>query len=137
MSNFIYGKTKEALFNGLIDISSNNIKLLLIDVSQYTANQNSDQFVSNIPPSAIKARSSALQNVSNTLGIIDADDVIIGSYSGAPFSAIVLYVEGFNDSNSRLIFYIDNSPGLPFTGSQSAAPVTITWNNGPEKIISI
>jgi hypothetical protein len=137
MANFIYGKAKEALFNGGFDISSNTFGILLIDTASYTAEQNIHEFVSDIPESAIKKNYYPVQNITNNLGTIDANDVYIDDYSGQSFDAIVFYQLAQNVNNSRLLFYIDNSPGLPFPGASSVSPVTIIWNNDQNKIISL
>jgi len=137
MANFIYKKAKEALLNGDIAVDTNDLKILFINTATYTANQNTDEFVSNISSSAIKQRSSVLTNKTTTNGILDADDVSTSAYSGSSFDAIVLYQVGSSDSNSRLIFYIDTSDGLPFEGSNSPLAVTINWSNDSNKILSI
>lgn len=137
MSNFIYKKAKQALLNGDIAVDTNDLKILFIDTTTYTANENSDEFVSDITSSAIKARSAALTNKTTTNGVLDADDVQTAAYPGDAFDAIVLYQAGSSDANSRLIFYIDTSDGLPFDGSNSALGVTINWSNDSNKILSI
>lgn len=137
MPNFIYGKAKESLFKGEINLLSNFIKVLFIDSQNYTPAQNIDQFVSDVPESAIKKRSNPLQNVTNNLGVIDAQDLVEIDYSGSPFDALILYLDHADDSSARLLAYIDSSVGLPFSGSSSVIPVTIVWDNGPTKIIAI
>jgi hypothetical protein len=137
MANFVYKKAKESLLNGEFNLSSNNLKVLLVDKSLYVPNENLDQHISDIPASAIKKRSSNMTNVVNSLGVLDADNVSIGDYNGQYFDAIVLYQSGTSDSNSKLIFFIDNSSGLPFTGSNSNTPVTIIWSDSNTKILSI
>lgn len=137
MSNFVYGKFKEALFNGQINILSNNYRIVLLNKSSYTPNQNTHEFLSDIPSSAIKAVSSNISNITNTLGTIDANDISFSSYSGQYFDAIVMYQVGASDASSRLIFFIDTSSGLPFNGSNSSLPVTIIWNNEISKILSL
>lgn len=137
MANFIYKKTKQSIMNGQINFSSNFLKILIIDKTYYTPNENTDEYVSDIPPTAIKKRSSQLENVTNFLGIIDAQNLSIPDYDGSAFNAIVLYISGNSDSNSRLVFFIDISDGLPFSGSSTNTPLTILWSNSNEKIISI
>ena len=112
MANFVYGKAKQALLNGQINVLSNSLKILIVD-SSYVPSANSDQYVSNINPSYIKNRSAIIQNVTNTLGVLDADDITIIEHDGSAFKAIVLYENGISDSDSRLIAYIDTSIGLP------------------------
>lgn len=137
MANFIYGKAKESLLKGEINLIANQIRALIIDGSLYSPLQNTHQYVSDIPAGAIKKRSNPLQNISVTLGVVDADDLIIGDYDGSPFSVVVGYQSTGSDSTSRLIFYIDTATGLPFSGASSTSPVTIVWENGSHKIISL
>ena len=137
MANFIYGKAKESLFKGEINIISNQIKILLIDTSLYSPQINLDTFVSDIPAGCIRDVSDPVQNVTVTVGVVDADDVIISDYNGQPFSGLVGFQVGSSDANSRLLFYVDTAIGLPFTGSSSTSPVTIVWNNEINKLISL
>jgi hypothetical protein len=137
MANFIYGKAKQALLNGQINFSASNYKLLLINSSLYTPSQNSDEFVSNVNTSAITARSDNISSITNVLGVLDADDVNIASYSGGSFQAVVLYQVGSTDSSSRLVFYIDTGIGLPYTLTNQNVPITINWSNALTKIISL
>lgn len=137
MANFIYKKAKQALLNGDIAVDTNDLRVLLVDTATYTANQNTDQFVSDIAASAIKGRSAVLLNKTATDGVLDADDTEISGYSGAAFNAVVMYQVGLSDSSSRLISYIDTSDGLPFEGSNVAIGVTISWSNDSNKILSI
>ena len=137
MANFVYKKAKESLLNGEFNLSSNSLKVLLIDKSLYTPNENLDRYISDIPADAIKKRSNNMTNVVNSLGVLDADNVSMGDYNGQYFDAIVLYQSGSSDSDSKLIFFIDTSSGLPFTGSNSNTPVTIIWSDSNNKILSI
>jgi hypothetical protein len=136
MANFIYGKAKEAFLNGLIDISNGQIDILLVG-NGYVPSPSSDEFVSNIDLSNIKSSAINLVNVTNTLGVIDADDVLITGYSGSSFNAVVIFSEGTSASDSRLIAYIDTSEGLPFLGTNEVIDITIAWSNDSNKIISI
>jgi predicted nucleic-acid-binding protein len=136
MSNFVYGKAKEAMLNGQINVTSNSLKVLLVS-SSYIPSINLDQYVSDININHIINRSEAIQNVVNTLGVLDANDVVISEHNGSAFKAVVLYQNGTSDSNSRLISYIDTSAGLPFAGVNFSLPVTIIWNNSFSKIISL
>ena len=136
MANFIYGKAKQSLLNGEFNISSDSLKVLLVTDS-YVPSQNTDQFVSNISGSYIKQRTSSLTNVTNILGVIDADDVTVAQYSGLAFKALVIYKDSGTDSTSRLLAYIDTATGIPFAGINSATNITINWSNGSNKIISL
>jgi hypothetical protein len=136
VANFIYGKAKEAILNGLIDISNDQIDILLVN-DGYSPSINSDEFVSNIGNSNITTNQINLTNVTNNLGVIDANDVFIQGYPGPAFKAVVMFAQGTSASNSRLIAYIDTATGLPFSGTNEAIDITISWNNNVNKIISL
>ena len=85
---------------------------------------------------AIVSRSQNITNITNTNGILDADNVDI-THDGSNFDAMVVYQVGSSDSNSRLFFYIDSSPGLPFEGSNSSLSVTINWSDTANKILAL
>jgi hypothetical protein len=137
MANFLYKKAKQSILNAEINFISNNLKLLIIDKTHYTPDENTDQYVSDIPANAIKKRSNNIQNVTNSLGVIDANDISISDYSGGFFDAIIMYADTGSDLTSRLIFFIDSSSGLPFDVSNSITPITIIWNDLSNKILSI
>jgi len=137
MANFVYKKAKEALLNGQINVLSDQLKVLLLKKPDYTPNQDIDQHVSDIPVNAIIKRSEAIAEVSSTSGVLDAADVTIVEYNGSAFDAIALYKYQPSDSDSKLIFYIDTSSGLPFEGSNSVNSVTIFWSDESTKILSL
>lgn len=137
MANFIYKKAKQSILNGEINFTSNNLKLLIIDKNYYTPDETVDQYVSDIPANAIKKRSNTIQNVTNLFGTIDANDLSIADYSGEYFDAVVLFTAGNSDSDSKLIFFIDVSTGIPFNGFNSITPITIIWSDSNNKILSI
>lgn len=136
MANFVYGKAKQAMLSGDIDLNSTNFKVAFIKTAFYTPNQNVDEFLSDVPTAAKVYKSSALSNFSNVLGVIDADDINV-FYDGSAFQAIVLYQYGTSDSDSRLIAFIDTSEGLPFPGTLDATSLLLSWNNTSTKIISL
>jgi len=136
VANFIYGKAKQSLLNGEFNISSDSLKVLLVTES-YVPNQNIDQFVSNISGSYIKQRTSSLTNVTNTLGVIDADNVLVSNYDGSAFKALVIYKDSGTDATSRLLAYIDTATGIPFLGINATTDITISWSSGSNKIISL
>jgi hypothetical protein len=136
MSNFIYGKAKEAFLNGLIDMSNDQIDLIFVK-NTYVPSVNSDEFVSDIGIENITTTPIELTNVTNTLGVIDANDVFVNGYPGTAFTAVVIFQANTSGSDSRLIAYIDTSEGLPFSGTNEIIDITIAWSNDSNKIISI
>jgi len=137
MANTVYAKAKQALLEGDLDLTGQSLKVLFIKKSLYTPNFLTNQYVSDIPPEAIVFRTSNLSGVTAQNGILDATDLLEDSYLGTGFSAILLYQVGTSDSNSRLIFFIDESEGLPFTGTGESLLLTLQWNNEPGKILSL
>ena len=135
MSNFIYGKAKQAFLNGDIDLGTNALKVAFIKTSLYTPSANTDEFLSDIPTAAKVYRSSGLSNVSTLLGTIDAED-FNAEYDGSAFQAIVMYQYGTSDSDSRLVAFLDTSEGLPFPGTLDSTILSLQWNNTSTKIIS-
>jgi hypothetical protein len=136
MSNFIYGKAKEAFFKGEINIESNDFKVCFIQTNNYTPSENTDEFLSDIPTLAKVYKSSSLSNITNVLGTLDAND-LSENYNGSAFQAIVLYQHGTTDAESRLISFIDESEGLPFPGTLQPSTIALQWNNDSTKIITI
>lgn len=136
MSNFVYKKAKQSILNGKFDFSTKNFRILFTD-NTYVADENSDEFVSDINPSSIKLRSSNIQNIVNNNGTIDAQDVSITVPANISFNYIVFYQIGISDSDSRLLFYIDSAEGLPFSGTLEEINMIINWNNSSTKILSL
>jgi hypothetical protein len=137
MSNFVYKKAKEAILNGQINFSSNQFKLLFVKTANYTASESSHEFLSSVANNAIAATSAAISGVTNTLGVIDAQDISIFIEANTTFEAIILFQSTGNTATSRLLFYIDTGFNLPFVGSPLSSSLTISWENNATKILSL
>jgi len=137
MANVVYAKAKQALLEGDLDLTGGTLKVLFIRKSLYTPNFTTNQYVSDIPSEAVVFRTANIANVTAQNGVLDAADVLEESYVGGAFDGIVLYQVGSSDSNSRLIFFIDQSEGLPFTGGSDPLLLTLQWNNQSGKILSL
>lgn len=137
MANVVYAKAKQALLEGDLDLTGGTLKILFIRKSLYTPNFTTNQYVSDIPSEAVVFRTANIANVTAQNGVLDATDVLEESYVGGAFDGIVLYQVGSSDSNSRLIFFIDQSEGLPFTGGSDPLLLTLQWNNQSGKILSL
>ena len=136
MSNFVYSKAKENILNGVFDFANDEIRVAFVNET-YTPNQTSDEYVSDIPELAVVQRSPQLNNVTISLGVLDADDVIINAYPGYAFKYLILYKNTGSDDSSPLIAKIEDSQGLPFAGISTPAPLTISWSNSSTKILSL
>lgn len=137
MANVVYDKAKQALLEGKIDILTKNFKILFIDKSFYTPNFFTNEFVSDIPSDAIVYRSSNVTGLHGTSGVLDADDVLEEDFPGSSFDAIIMYQTGLSDSDSQLLFFIDESEGLPFNGTGESLLLTLQWNNNIGKILNL
>jgi len=137
MANTVYAKAKQALLEGDLDLTGQSLKVLFIKKSLYTPNFLTNQYVSDIPIAAIVFRTANISNVTAQDGILDATDLLEESYSSGAFDGIILYQVGSSDSSSRLIFFIDESEGLPFTGAGNSLLLTLQWNNESGKILSL
>lgn len=114
-TDFVYGKGRKALNTAQINWSTAAIKVMLVS-ADYAPQPNTDQYVSDIPSSAILARDVALTGlgVSNA-GVCFGTIPAFNSFSTpAPVVAVVLYVLGASDAVSPLIYYSSTGPGFPF-----------------------
>jgi hypothetical protein len=134
MANALYTKGKEALLDGTVSLSADTIKVALVG-SGYTVNLTTDEFLSDIPSGQIIATSSALSGKTETSGIFDASNVVLGAVSGSAVDFLVIYKDTGTSTTSRLLAYIDTATGLPLT--PSGGSVTIAWDTGTSKIFQI
>jgi len=137
MANVVYAKAKQALLEGDLDLTGQTLKVLFIKKSLYTPNFATNQYVSDVPSAAVVFRTANIIGVTAENGILDATDILEEYYTAGEFDAIILYQVGSFDGNSRLIFFIDQSEGLPFTGGSESLLLTLQWNNESGKILSL
>jgi hypothetical protein len=136
VANFVYGKAKQGILNGQFNFSLDTFKIAFVK-NTYTPNQSVHEFLSDIGASNISYTSPIIENITNTLGIIDADDLNFSLPANTAFNSIVFYKLGANDSSSRLLFYIDTSEGIPFPGSSEVVTLIFNWSNTVNKILAI
>lgn len=135
MSNALYGKGRKGFLAGEIDWDADDIRVILIDVADYTVDLAADDFLDDIPAPARVAVSGSLTGKTTTDGVADADDVILSSITGDPCEALVIYKHTGTDSTSALIAYIDSATGLPVT--PNGGDITIQWDDGADKIFKL
>lgn len=134
MATLLYPKGKEAFLSGAIDLTANDIRVICIDAADYTYNAAHD-FLDDVAAGSRVGTSGALSGKSVTNGVFDASDITINSVSGDQFEALIIYKHTGTESTSNLIAYIDSGTGLPFT--PSGGNITITWDNGANKIFAL
>lgn len=135
MTNQLYGLAREAFLNGDLDWASNDIKVVLVDTNDYTVSINTHQFLSDVAAGARVATSSNLASKTATLGVADAADVTFSAVTGDQSEALVIYQDSGSAATSRLIAYIDTATGLPVT--PNGADITVTWDNGSNRIFAL
>src|SRR5262245_15105254 len=77
----------------------------------------------------------ALSGKSFSGRVFDASDVTFTAVSGSAVGALVIYKDSGSAATSPLIAYIDSATGLPVT--PNGGDITITWDNGSNKIFKI
>jgi len=135
MANALYDKGREGFLDGSIDWDTDTIKAVLVDGADYTPNLSTHDFLDDIAGAGRVATSGALASKTVTAGVADAADVTISSVSGDQFEYIVLYKDTGTAGTSRLIACIDTATGLPCT--PNGGDITITWDNGANKIFKL
>ncbi len=135
MADFIYDLGRKAFMDGDIAILTDNIKTVLVDTATYTANQATDQFLSDIGAGERVATSGNMASKTSTAGVFDAADITYSSVTGDVSEALVIYKDTGVAATSPLLAYIDSATGLPVT--PNGGDITITWDSGANKIFKL
>lgn len=119
MANALYPKFKERLLDpttDTLDLITNDIRVLLIDLADYTYSA-AHEFLSDVAGASIVAASAALGTKSVASGVFDAADFAFATVTGDVSEALIIYQHtGAADSNRRLIAFFDTGvTGLPVT----------------------
>ncbi|MGW7435695.1 hypothetical protein [Streptomyces sp. NPDC054849] len=122
MASALYPSFKALLLTASINLSSSDIRAVLVDTADYTYNSAHD-FLDDVPAGARVAVSSALTSKTTTAGVFDAADVPFPSVTGDSVEAIVLYRHTGTDANSDLLAYIDGVSVTPNGGN-----IVASWN---------
>lgn len=137
--SFIYNRALKQILSGEINLTSDTIKVMLVD-SGYTPNADHD-FVDNGMNDASDPSFNELSGTgyirqtlgsktfqesdANDRGEFDAADVTFEDIDAGTADAAILYVEGNDDTDSVLLAYIDDG-GFPRT--TNGGDLTIQWN---------
>lgn len=125
MANGLYKLGAKALLDGGINLSSDLIKVAIVDGASYTPNLTTDQFYTTISAHVI-GTPQAIANGTTTLGVYNGDDVTQTSVTAGTYEYLVIYKDTGTPGTSPLICLFDTATGLPLTAS--GGDVTITWN---------
>ena len=135
MANALYGLGREGFLGGDIAFDTDNIKAALLDLTDYTPNLTTHQFLSDVPAGARVATSGNLATKTITLGVADAADVTFSAVTGDESEYILIYQDTGVEGTSRLIALVDTATGLPVT--PNGGDITIQWDSGANKIFKL
>ncbi len=135
MANSLYDEGREKFANGALSWGSDDIKVVLVDTGLYTVNLATDEFLSSVAVGARVATSSNLTTKTYAAGVCDADNVTFTAVTGNTCEAVVIYKDTGDAATSPLIAYIDSATNLPVT--PNGGDITITWDNGANKIFKL
>jgi len=122
VASALYPSFKQLLLSGGINLTSADIRAIIVDSADYTYSASHD-FLDDVPGAGRVAVSSALGSKTVTSGVFDAADVTYSSVTGDSVEAIVLYHHTGTDATSELIAYIDGITVTPNGGS-----IQVQWN---------
>lgn len=124
MANALYNKYKQACLDGSLDLSTLDIRAILIDTADYTFAA-THEFLSEVAAASREEVSDALASKTIVDGVFDAADKTFSGTAGDACEAILLYRHTGTDATSELICYIDTGAGLPVT---LGGDVTVRWD---------
>lgn len=137
MANLLYTPFVNSYLTGganAVDFDTDDIRVILIDVADYTLDATNHDFLDDIPGAA-RVATVALTGESVTGRVFDANDAVFTSVTGDVSEALVIYKHTGTEGTSRLIAYIDTATGLPVT--PNGADITVQWDNGANKIFTL
>jgi hypothetical protein len=136
MATALYDLARAAFAGGAINwAGATPVKAVLVDGGVYGVDLVNHDMLDDVPVGARIATATVGGRVIDGAGVCDADDVAFVAVTGAQVNAVVLYVDTGVPSTSRLIAYIDNFTGFPFT--PSGGDVTLRWSDGANRIFKL
>ena len=103
MTSGIYDKAREKFMTAGINMLTDTIKAVLIDVQDYTVNFATHEFLSDIPAAARVATSAALGGKTATAGIFNATSTTWSAVTGDQSEAVVFIKDTGNANTSPVI----------------------------------
>ena len=141
MTNQAFSTFYDGIMTGAIDLDTAVIKASLVRGYTFSATHT---FVSDVVTAGgtLNGTTAALSSVTVSGGVLDAADTSLSTTASAVNHGILVYqssaVTGGADvatSAQRLITYMDTGTGLPI--QPGTGTVSITWDNGVNKIVKI
>ena len=129
----LYARSRSKSWGGDIDLLNDRIIAALLDITSYTVNIATDEFLSDLPSGAVVASVVLTGKSLGTAGDFYADDAVFPAVpDGTKIGAILLYKDTGFAADRRLIYYDDQATNLPATGD--GTDVTVSW---PDPIFQI
>jgi len=135
MANALYDEGRRAFLGGEIDWVGVATRIILVDAADYVRDLALHDFLDDVVAAAREEESANLTTKTEVDGIADADNVTFTAAAGDPCEEIIGFEETGTDASSQLIFNIDTATGLPVT--LNGGDVTVTWDNGVDKIYKL
>jgi hypothetical protein len=109
---------KAALTGGAnVDLLTGNVKVVLVDLADYTVDLTNHDFLDDIPSGARVATSGNLAGKGFNVLNFDASDITISTVSGDTVEALVGYIDTGVAGTSRLVWYDDSISTLTPNGT--------------------
>lgn len=135
MANALYDRGREKFLRGEIAWQTDSIKLVLVDLADYTLSISTHEFLSDIPSGARVATTAALGSKTTTNGVADAADPVFTAATGDQSEAIVIYKDTGTPATSPLIAFIDTATGLPVL--PNTGDISVIFDSGANKIFKL
>ena len=132
MANVLSLSAKAGFANKEIDWDADDIRVVLL-TSAYTYSASHD-YLDDVSAGA-RVATAALSGKTNTNGVLDASDTVFTALSGSAVTQMWIYHHTGTDATSRVLIYINEGEGLPFTPNGDNK--NIEWPNGASKIASL
>jgi hypothetical protein len=131
----LYDKGREGFLAGDIDWDANVIKIVLIDLADYTPDYAVHQFLSSVPVAARVGTPQTLTSKTTTAGVADAADPTFPAVTGDQSEAILIYQDTGTEATSRLIGMITAGTNLPVT--PNGGDIVVQFDNGANRIFKL
>lgn len=137
MANGLYASFKEEILKAGINLTSVDIKVMLIDSADYAVNLATDNTLDEVTTVAAAnvALSGNFATKTIAAGVFDADDITFSAVTGDVSEGLVIFEDSGTDTTSNLIAYIDTATGLPVT--PNGGDINVTWDTGANKIFAL
>lgn len=133
MSNERYVKSREAAYQGEIDLLTADVRFAAVR-DTYSPNTTTDEFLSGIPSGAILASSDVLTGKFIAGAVFGADGVTFSGNPGDPENPVIAkfligYVDTADPATSRVLVKVDTAASnLPIT--LNGSDVTVLFPDG-------